>query len=80
MTLEIGNQIGATIGRVVAVDAKEDGIGWGNFLRVNIEIDLDKTISRGQTINLKGNRLCIPLKYEKLPKLCFKCGRIIHGI
>lgn len=26
----------------------------------------------------KGKKLKIPVKYKKLPKFCFQCGRIAH--
>lgn len=80
MTQEIGNQIGATIGIVKEVSVREDGIGWGSYFRVKIELDLRKLIARGRNANVLGNRIWVPLSYEKLPKLCFNCGRIMHGI
>lgn len=80
MTRETGIQIGATIGIVIEFDVHEDGIGWGNYLRVKIEIDLRKMIARGRTINLLGNKIWVPLSYDKLQKLCFGCGGIIHGV
>lgn len=57
----------------------EDGSGWGAVLRVFIEINLTKPLPRKRSINLKGNIVLIPLTYEKLPRLCIKCGRLIHG-
>lgn len=45
-----------------------------------MELDLRKAVARGRTTNLMGNKLWVPLTYEKLPKLCFKCGRIKHGM
>lgn len=41
-----------------------------------MEIDLNKMITRGRIFNIKGNKIWVPLKYEKL--LMFKCGRIVH--
>lgn len=71
-------QIGAFIGRVKEVDVSGEGIEWGSHLRVKIELDLRKAIARGRTVNLEGNKLWVQLTYEKLPKICFKCGRIKH--
>lgn len=42
MNKECGDQIGKSIGRVIEVDVLEDGIGWGQFLRVEIEVLLSK--------------------------------------
>lgn len=53
-------------------------IEWGNHLRVNIEVDIRKAITKGRTVNLEGNKLWVSLTYEKLPKIYFKCGRIKH--
>ncbi|XP_042941294.1 uncharacterized protein LOC122275977 [Carya illinoinensis] len=79
MNLEVGTQIGKTIGNVKEVDVREDGIGWGRYLRVKIELDLRKSIARGRTANVLGSKIWVPLSYEKLPKICFKCGRLVHG-
>lgn len=76
MNIDISKQMGKQIGVVKEVDAKEDGYGWGHFLRIIIKIDLQKPISRGRSINSLGIKVWIPIKYEKL---CFKCGRIVHG-
>ncbi|XP_059458315.1 uncharacterized protein LOC132187908 [Corylus avellana] len=35
-------RIGSTVGEVKEVDVNEDGIGWGEFLRVRIVLDLTK--------------------------------------
>lgn len=72
---DVGIQIGSTIGTVVECDVDEDGNGWGDVLRVFIEIDLLKAILRSRSINLKGKKLWVHFTYEKLSKLCFKCGR-----
>ncbi|XP_040994394.1 uncharacterized protein LOC121240945 [Juglans microcarpa x Juglans regia] len=74
----IGEQIGATIEKVVEVDAGEDGMGWGSFLRIRIECDLNKVVARGRTVNLQGMNMWVPFMYEKLSRMCFRCGRILH--
>lgn len=79
MNDEIGHQIGDTIGKVLHCDVDENGNGWGQVLWVFIELDLQKAIPRGRPINIKGDKLWIPITYEKLPRLCFQCGRIVHG-
>lgn len=42
-----GTQIGSAIRRVLDVDVDLDDIGWGNYLRVRMEIPLNKTLARG---------------------------------
>lgn len=44
-----------------------------------IKVDLKKLISRGRTINVMDNKHWIPLTFEKLPRICFGCRRIIHA-
>lgn len=36
MGKEIGHRIGSTVGEVVDVDITNDGVGWGEFLKVKI--------------------------------------------
>lgn len=51
---EIGRKIGATIGTVEAVDTEANGMGWGEFLRVKIQLDLTKPLLRGRKLNIQG--------------------------
>lgn len=37
-----------------------------------------KAVARGQTINFNNRCMWIPVKYEMLPKLYFRCGRILY--
>lgn len=30
-------------------------------------------------MNLQGLRIWVPITYEKMPRICFCCGRITHG-
>ncbi|XP_042980007.1 uncharacterized protein LOC122310195 [Carya illinoinensis] len=79
MTEEWGHRIEASVGEVLDVDVDEDGIGWGKCLRVRVEIKLQKAIARGRTIMANGKKVWLSFKYEKLPKICFSCGWILHG-
>ncbi|XP_042952161.1 uncharacterized protein LOC122289250 [Carya illinoinensis] len=79
MEYSVGKEIGESIGKVEEVDAPKDDVGWGSYLRVKVEMDMRKAVARGRTIEVEGKKLWVPFTYEKLPKLCFKCGCIIHG-
>ncbi|KAG6662039.1 hypothetical protein CIPAW_03G216000 [Carya illinoinensis] len=35
-------------------------------------------IPRGRTIKVKEESIWVPFSYEKLPKICFKCGCLMH--
>lgn len=69
-----GNLIGKSIGKVHNINVEEDDMGWGQALRVHVEIKISKPLACGRLLNFKGGSLCIPLKYEKLPCFCFTCG------
>ncbi|XP_042942844.1 uncharacterized protein At4g02000-like [Carya illinoinensis] len=79
MTEEWGMQIGNSVGRTLEVDVENDGIGWGKCLRVRVEIPLCKAIARGRFIRVKGQKEWVHFRYEKLPKICFLCGWLVHG-
>lgn len=75
----MGFKIGATIGVVEDVDTDEEGISWGQFLRVKVHINFFKPLPRGGIIKLQNKALWVEFWYEKIPKFCFKCGVICHG-
>lgn len=66
------------IGRVLDVDVDINDTGWGSFLRVRVELNLSKQLTRKRTPSVLDDDLWIPVKYEKLPKFCFDCGRILY--
>lgn len=74
-----GERIGSSHENVEEVDVDDEGIGWGHCLRVKVRMDLRKSIARGRTTMIKGMEYWILLKYEKLPKVYFMCGCIIHN-
>jgi hypothetical protein len=79
MSREMGTRIGSTMGKVEEVEVDEDGIGWGEYLRVRIVLDLTKPLSRGRFLHIREKAIWITFKYEKIPRFCFKCGTIRHG-
>lgn len=72
-----GELIGNTIGRVLDVDVDTNDTGWGSFVLVKVELNLPKPLAHGRTISVLGEDLWIHVKYKKLPKFCFECGRIL---
>lgn len=80
MGMEVGQQIGSTVGLVEEVDTDDEGIGWGKFLRVRVKLDLSKPLSRGRILKLEEKTIWVAFQYERLPRYCFNCGTIIHGI
>lgn len=79
MVKDEGFQIVSTMGVVEEVEMDDDGIGWGEFLRVRIKVDLHKAIPRGRRVKLKRKSEWVSFQYERLPRICFSCGVIKHG-
>jgi hypothetical protein len=80
MVRDVGEDIGNDIGRVVEVDVPENGIGWGRFLRIRVEIDVTKPLLRGKILeDGEGKPFWVDFKYEHLPIFCYRCGRIGHS-
>jgi hypothetical protein len=78
MSNDVGQKLGETVGEVEDVDTNADGVGWGKFLRVRIRINLYKPLARGRMLRIKDRSYWIPFQYERLPRICFHCGRICH--
>jgi hypothetical protein len=51
---DIDRKIGASVGTVVEVDTDARDMGWGEYLRVKILLDLAKPLQRGRRINIEG--------------------------
>lgn len=45
---------------------------------MRILLDLRKPLARGRTVMLQDVKTWIPIQYEKLPRFCMQCGRVIH--
>jgi hypothetical protein len=63
----MGKEVGYQVGEVEDVDVMDDGVGWGEFLRIIIRLDLTKPLSKGRIIKLKGKDLWVAFQYEKCP-------------
>ncbi|XP_050278167.1 uncharacterized protein LOC126719681 [Quercus robur] len=78
MTKEAALKISGVIGEVtVPKEFKE--IDGGNFLCLQVSIDLSLPLCRGRLISLEnGRQVWISFKYERLPNVCYWCGRLTH--
>lgn len=56
MNRHYGTNIGGKLGTVLEVDVDGDDTSWGEFLRVRVEIDLNKPLVRGRTIEYNGKK------------------------
>ncbi|KAK9009203.1 hypothetical protein V6N11_035748 [Hibiscus sabdariffa] len=78
MNGEMGLRLGSCIGRALGVDHRVEGGNKGDFLRVRVEIDIQKPLRRCVMLgNVHGRPASpCPLRYERLPTFCFFCGVI----
>ena len=77
-TLEAALEISEVIG-VVSRPKEFKEIDGGNFLCLKVSLDLTLPLCRGRLISLEnGKQILISFKYERLPNLCYWCGRLTH--
>nr|POE57305.1 uncharacterized protein CFP56_35163 [Quercus suber] len=75
---ETAIEIGETLGQVTPCENLCEQVG-GDFLRIQVEIDVSKPLCRGRRIALdETEEIWISFKYEKLPNFCYWCGLISH--
>lgn len=67
-------RIGMTTGTFLKVDKLTSIHSRGKFARICVELDLDKPLT--PFIILRGHK--IPIEYEGLHSICFKCGKYGH--
>ena len=78
-TKEVGECIGATLGKVEKVDANGKGFCLGNSLCIKVLLDISLPLCRGRKVCLGEQGLkWVDLKYERLPIFCYLCGRVDH--
>lgn len=71
--------IGDKIGRYIEMD-KTDNLGMEKSLRIRVCLNVRNPLKKQITLKVRGGELCsCPIKYEKLPLICFYCGKIGHG-
>ena len=77
---DAGKDIGSRLGRVLEVDKRSLQAEQAKFMRVRIELPIDKPLRRGGNItNVEGVRCSIIFKYEHLPTFCYICGILGHN-
>ncbi|KAK2646329.1 hypothetical protein Ddye_021524 [Dipteronia dyeriana] len=73
MTKRIGRFLGSIIGDVLDIDEGESGDFDGEYIKVNVAIDVDKLLRRCLCIDVlrDGVEFVMLLRYECLPDHCF---------
>uniref|UniRef100_A0A803M277 CCHC-type domain-containing protein n=1 Tax=Chenopodium quinoa TaxID=63459 RepID=A0A803M277_CHEQI len=71
--------IGDCVGGFIEFD-DSDPLGWEEFLRIKVWIDVEKTLRRGMKIAMGGGATkWLGFKYERLGDFCYYCGRLGHN-
>jgi hypothetical protein len=81
MTREVGEDIGMEVGQLLEVDVpNENGIAWGRFLRIHVEVEIAKPLMRGCIVQVEDDKpVWVDFRYEHLPIFCYKCGCLGHS-
>ena len=79
MSLDVGKEIGSKLGTFMEVDRRSWQSDQEKFMRVRVELEIDKPLRRGAYIvSSKEERLWLTFKYERLPTVCFIYGKLGH--
>lgn len=75
-------KIGNNLGEFLDYDSEKDDFGWGNNMSIKTKIDISKPLQRGFMLKTEGisGDCWVSIRYERLPDICFGCGRIGHMV
>ncbi|KAF4355215.1 hypothetical protein F8388_012990 [Cannabis sativa] len=75
-----GNLLGGLAGTVVQVELDEEKpASWSKFLKVQVDIEVDKPLFSGCFFDLaSGVKKWVQMKYEKIGIFCYFCGCLGH--
>ncbi|KAM0901411.1 hypothetical protein ACQ4PT_019967 [Festuca glaucescens] len=81
-TVANGRKWGSKLGKIVTVEADARGSKFKDYLRVRIELPIDKRLQTKLTTGVKDRpetHSSYVLRYERVPYFCFWCGFIGHN-
>ncbi|KAL7180279.1 hypothetical protein ACSBR1_043488 [Camellia fascicularis] len=81
MTKRTGEVLGRRIGRLLHVEAYQEGLLLNrSFLRIHVEVNTLNPLPRGLWLQRprEGKEIWISFKYEKLSDFCYDYGRLGH--
>jgi hypothetical protein len=77
-----GELIGGWIGKFISVDVDDEGLAWGEELRIRVAVKVDQPLVRGVPLKEEDSdseSRWFDVCYEKIPHFCFDCGCLLHG-
>ena len=77
MTEDTGTDIGNMLGKFLEADRRSWQSDQAKYIRVRAKLPLNKPLHRrGYLMNEEGEKLWVTFKYERLPMVCYICGRL----
>jgi hypothetical protein len=77
--LEVVDDLARRVGKVKEVQMSPKLFYEGNYVRIRVRIDVAKPMLRFTSLSLPEGRKRLPVKYEKVPFFCKRCGLFGHG-
>ena len=79
MTEDTSRDIGNRIGKFLEADKRSWQSYQLTYMRAMAELPLNKPLRKGgYLMNGEGEKLWVTFKYERLPMVCYFCGRLGH--
>ena len=79
LTWKAAVDIVSVVGRVDESALEDEKFEEGNFMRLRVAVDVTKLLCRGRKIALSGGiESWVSFRYERLPNLCYWCGKLTH--
>lgn len=76
----ISKLIGASLGKVKEAELEEGAVEWGEFMRIQVHIDITKLLLWCKKLNIGlPEPVWVSSSYERLPEFCFCCGILGHN-
>ncbi|GAA0186557.1 hypothetical protein LIER_33845 [Lithospermum erythrorhizon] len=73
-----GKTVGADIGEVIEVDKKSIEKERGRYVRVKVQLNINKPLKRGRLVPMRVNKIKIVYRYKKVCDVCLYCGMLGH--
>lgn len=80
MTIPFARFVENVVGRMLDVGGAKNKVHWGRWLRVRVQIELDRPLLRGLKIKFTDGResMVVIFRYERLSDFCYTCGMLSH--